>query len=245
MVLILGCASPGGSRKPGLVAPKWQDGEVSVYRVSRTDSSVFRIRTELHFDEEFGTPTAVVTTTLEPVAARVLLFDSASVVFERQTLRPLRSYSSVETEFGSFEVETRYEKGRALIRKQSVDGVQEQGIRIPAGSYDNEMVRTMLRAVPLETGRDFRFDAVVPIDFRVVATDVKVLGTKFVQTQAGVGVPQQVACREVLLSTPKRQLRLWYEIAEPHRLIGLADPDGETEMLLESYEPGQAAGAQR
>ncbi len=234
LVFLVACSSPE-SPMPELNAPAWRDGETSVYYVVRNDSTLYRSTVVLRFDEEFGIPTAVVTNTVVPVDAPRYFFDSSQVVFRRDNLTPVRSFRNLETDIAGFDIETRYENGRALIRKQSIDGVEEATLRLKPRSYDNEMVRTLLRTVPLVSGTDFRITAVLPMDLRTVAVDVEILGTK--QVAANVG---SVTCREIVCTTPTREIRLWYEIAEPRRLIGMRDPQSETEMLLASFTPAGA-----
>ncbi|UCG43258.1 MAG: hypothetical protein JSU73_01175, partial [candidate division WOR-3 bacterium] len=49
---------PDQDAPPALKAPKWQDGETSVYDIIRGDSVLYRSRMVLNLDEEFGMPTA-------------------------------------------------------------------------------------------------------------------------------------------------------------------------------------------
>ena len=37
-----------------------------------------------------------------------------------------------------------------------------------------------------------------------------------------------------------RQLRVWYELEQPHRLVGQRDPENGSEMILVRYSPGRA-----
>ncbi len=235
VVLFLACPGDKKSPMPELVVPEWQDGEISVYHISRNDSVLYRSQVGLRLDEEFGVPTVVVTITVEPVMARHYFSDSSVVVFHRDNLTPLRSFRNIETDIGFFDIEARYDKRKVFVRKRSIDGIEEQQFKLPANSYDNEMVPVFLRSVPLVSGTNFSIKTVVPLDMRIVPVDVMVLGTKNVTSWLG-----NVMCREVALITPYKEVRFWYELEEPHRLIGLRDPETETEMLLAGYTRARA-----
>jgi len=219
---------------PRLKAPAWQDGETSVYDIIRGDSVLYRSRIVLNLDEEFGTPTAVSTTVVEPAEAQQFFYDSAAVVFRRDSLTPMRSYRFLETDIGVFDIVADYERGRASIEKQSIDGIEKLQLKTSLAAWDNEVVPTLLRSIPLVPGTEFRMQTVVPIDLRVVRVRVMVLGTKQVSTPLG-----DIMCREVVLIAPTKEIRFWYELAEPRRLVGLDDPETETEMLLARYIPAR------
>jgi hypothetical protein len=219
---------------PELKAPAWQDGETSIYDIARGDSVLYRSRIVLNLDEEFGTPTAVVTTVVEPAEAQQFFYDSAAVVFRRDSLMPIRSYRFLETDIGVFDIVAAYERGRVTIEKQSIEGVEKQQLKTSLAAWDNEMVPTLLRSIPLASGTEFLMQTAVPIDLRVVRVRVMVLGTKQVTTALG-----SIMCREVVLIAPAKEIRFWFELAEPHRLVGLHDPETETEMLLASYTPAR------
>jgi hypothetical protein len=95
------------------------------------------------------------------------------------------------------------------------------------------MVQTWLRSVPLASGTNFRDNLVVPFEFRTVPVKIMVLGTKLVSTRLG-----DLMCREVVLILPNREVKFWYELAQPRRFVGLRDSQNETQMLLVSFQPG-------
>ncbi len=66
-----------------------------------------------------------------------------------------------------------------------------------------------------------------------VPVTIMVLGTKLITTGLG-----DIMCREVVLISPNREVRFWYELAQPHRFVGLRDSQNDTQMLLTAYEPG-------
>jgi len=237
---IAGCVSD--DQGPGLAPPAWQDGESAGYEILRNDSAIYRVRVRLVFSEELPAvraagepvPTVLVTSTAEPGEGGEYFYDSLTVVLRRDSLMPLRSYRSIETGISELEVAARFEPGRVTISKTTVDGVQEEGLRLPRGCYSQDVLGTVLRAVPLAPGTSFRTNLVVPVDFRVVPVKVQVLGTKLVGTGLG-----DILCREVAVSSPGRETRFWVELAEPRRLVGLRDLQSRTEMRLVSYEAGQ------
>jgi len=229
-LLFLACPPDPAAAMPELVPPDWQDGEVARYDIVRGDTVLFRSVVSLRFDEEFGTPTAVVTTTVEPDQARQFFYDSSEVVFHRDSLRPIRSYRSLETDIGLFDIEARYDGDIVTVRRQSIEGIEEKRLKVDGPAFDNEMVSTMLRSVPLSPATEFTIRSFVPIDLRALHLDVTVLGTKLVPT--GVG---ELMCREVLVETPNREVRFWYELEEPHRMAGMTDPTNGTEMRLAGY----------
>jgi len=240
VLLLAACPEPPEALAPvEFQAPAWQDGETSTYKVLRNDSVLFRSQTTLRYDEEFGQPLIEVVTTVQPVMAQEFFADSSTVVFRKDSLTPVRSARTVETDIAEFEVEARYEPGRVVINKQTIDGTECRTLKLPARSYDNEMFATLLRLVPLESGTRLKVNAVVPLDVRVVPVDVTVLGTKYITTAT-----DSVICREIVLHTPSKEVRFWYELESPHRLIGMSDRDNDTELLLESYVPaGQDSAA--
>jgi len=227
-----------------LVPPQWQDGEVSVYNISRHDSVLYQSTIQVHFSEELlgsdaggstAVPTLELTTVVQTVNAGEYFSDSSTVVLRRDNLEPLRSYRDLETDLGSFELQAMYGPGRVSVTKQSIDGTQVQQLRLPPNAYDNEMVSFLLRALPLAPATRFSIVVVVPLDMRKVPVEVNVLGTKLIPTRLG-----DIMCRETQLTLQNRQERLWYELAEPHRLVGLYDPDRETELRLVQYRVGTA-----
>ncbi|HTW91284.1 MAG TPA: hypothetical protein VMH22_06200, partial [bacterium] len=115
------------------------------------------------------------------------------------------------------------------------DGTTDEELNLPGryNSYDG--VQTWLRAVPLISGTSFRDNLVIPSEFRTVPVKLLVLGTKLVTT--GVG---DIMCREIVLILPTREVKFWYELAQPHRFIGFNDAQNNTQMLLQSFRAGRA-----
>jgi hypothetical protein len=180
-------------------------------------------------------PTAVVTTTVEPVESPTFFYDSNTVVLRRDSLIPLRSFRSIETDLASFSVDATYEPGRVLIRKTTIDGSEEVFRRTAGWVLDQDMVRTALRAVPPEPGTQLRLQVVVPVELRTREAGVQVLGTRLIVTPL-----DSVICREFEFDNGMRTVRLWYEIAQPRRLIGTSDPVNGIEVKLVRYLPGRA-----
>ncbi len=230
-LLLLGCPEPPAPVPPvEFRAPEWQDGETSVYTVTRNDSVLFRSTTTLRYDEEFGRPLVEAVTTVRPVLAQSWFFDSSVVVFRRDSLTPVRSVRTVETDIAEFDVEARYEGRQVVITKETIDGTESRTIKLPARAYDNEMFATLLRLVPPVSGTRLELNAVVPFDMRVLPVEATVLGTKYIATAT-----DSIICREIVLNTPSKEVRFWYELAAPHRLVGMHDRESATELLLESY----------
>ncbi len=244
-LLVSACMTEDMGPMPVLEVPQWQDGETSVYEISRNDSTLYRSTVTLAFDEEVGNagqgdsartiPTLVATNVVEPLSDAEYFFDSVEVVFRRDNLTPLRTYRSVETEISESEIVARYGRGRVQVGKQTVDGSVQQDLPLPGRFQSYDMVQTWLRCVPLVSGTTFRENLVVPLEVRTVPVKVLVLGTKLVT--AGVG---DIMCREVVLMLPNREVKFWYELAQPHRFVGLMDTQNETQMLLQSFQPARA-----
>jgi hypothetical protein len=241
------CVPEDSGSMPRLAAPAWQHGERSSYVVSRNDSVLYRSTLLLTFDEELGQPgapagttsaaipTAMITYVVEPVGSGQYFFDSASVVFRRDDFQPLRSRRSTSTEISDVDIEARYQAKRLIIHKQTVDGTQDQNLKLPERCFASDMLPTVLRAVPLESGTSFRINLAVPSEFRIVPVRISVLGTKFIKTDVG-----DLVCREIVAILPGRETRYWYEIAQPHRFAGMKDLETGTELRLESYVPAHA-----
>jgi len=243
-LLLLACGFEDLGPMPALQIPQWQDGETSVYEVYRNDSALYRSIVTLAFDEEIGpgqgdtaqvVPTLVATNVVEPLSDAEYFFDSVQVVFRRDSIAPLRKYRSVETDISEFEISARYGRARVQIEKQTIDGSVQQELRLPGRFHSYDMIQTWLRCVPPVSGTTFRDNLVVPLEFRTVPVKVLVLGTKLVAT--GVG---DVMCREIVLILPNREVKFWYELAQPHRFVGLRDAQNETQMLLKSFQPSRA-----
>jgi hypothetical protein len=238
--LLLACVTEDLGPMPVFEVPRWQDGETSVYVVTRNDSALYRSVVTLEFDEEMGdvgrndsvrvVPTLVVTNVVEPLPDAEWFYDSVQVVLRRDGLSPLRTFRSVETDISEFELTARYSQGRVLIEKQTIDGTTEEELRLPSRFHSYDMVQTWLRAVPLVSGTSFRDNLVIPFEFRTVPVKFLVLGTKLISTKVG-----DIMCREIVLILPTREVRFWYELAQPHRFIGLNDTQNNTKMVLESY----------
>jgi hypothetical protein len=244
-MVMLACLSEDLGPMPTFEVPRWQDGETSVYVVTRNDSILYRSVVTLQFDEEMGDPgqedsvrvlpTLIVTNVVQPVAEAEWFFDSVQVVFRRDNLSPLRTFRSVETDISQFEIAARYARGKVQIEKQTIDGTTDENLRLPARYHSYDMVQTWLRAVPLVSGTSFRDNLVIPFEFRTVPVKLLVLGTKLIPARIG-----DIMCREIVLILPTREVRFWYELAQPHRFIGLNDAQNNTQMVLESYQAGHA-----
>jgi hypothetical protein len=241
LLLLSSCLEPDLGPMPEFVAPRWVDGETSVFEVTRGEEVLYRSTLTVELDEEMAgpagagdstrpIPTIVATNRVEPVSAAEFFFDSVTVVFRRDDLKPLRSYRTVETDISEFEITSRYGAGKVSIQKQSIDGTVQQDLKLPQRSYSYDMVQTWLRAVPLVSGTSFRANFVVPIEFRTVLVKVSVLGTKLIATPLG-----DIMCREIVLILPNREVRFWYELNQPHRFVGLNDTQSDTRMVLAEY----------
>lgn len=229
---------------PLFAAPQWQDGETSVYVITRNDSALYRSVLTLEFDEEMGNagtsdtarnvPTLVATNVVRPISPTEWFFDSVQAVIRRDNFAPVRTYQSVETDVSEYDLTARYSPGRAKIERQTVDGTTDEELSLPGrySSYDG--VQTWLRAAPLVSGTSFRDNLVIPSEFRTVPVKFLVLGTKLVTT--GVG---DVMCREIVLILPTSEVKYWYELAQPHRFIGFNDAQNNTQMVLQSYRAGR------
>ncbi|MBN2464673.1 hypothetical protein JXD38_03485 [candidate division WOR-3 bacterium] len=243
--LFAACVTEDLGPMPTFEVPHWQDGETSVYVVTRNDSALYRSVVNLEFDEEMGdvgpndsirvVPTLIVTNVVEPLPEAGWFYDSVQVVLRRDDLLPLRTFRSVETDISEFEISARYSRGRVQIEKQTIDGLTEEELRLPARFHSYDMVHTWLRAVPLVSGTSFRDHLVIPFEFRTVPVKFLVLGTKLIPTQLG-----DIMCREIVLILPTREVRLWYELAQPHRFVGLNDTQNNTKMVIESFRAGHA-----
>lgn len=241
-LLVAACVTEDLGPMPAFEVPQWQDGETSVYVVTRNDSALYRSVVTLEFDEEMGdvtqsdsvriVPTLIVTNVVQPLSGAEWYFDSVQVAFRRDALSPLRTFRSVETDISQFELTARYARGTVQIEKQTIDGSTEEELRLPGRFHSYDMVQTWLRAVPLVSGTSFRDNLVIPFEFRTVPVRFLVLGTKLVATKIG-----DVMCREIVLILPTREVRFWYELAQPHRFVGLNDTQNDTQMLLESFQP--------
>jgi hypothetical protein len=245
ILLLAGCVTEDLGPMPVFQVPHWQDGETSVYVVTRNDSALYRSVVGLEFDEEMGDvgqndsvriiPTLVVTNVVKPMPDAGWFYDSVQVVLRRDNLLPLRTFRSVETDISEFELAARYSRGKVQIEKQTVDGVTEEELRLPARFHSYDMVQTWLRAVPLVSGTSFRDNLVIPFEFRTVPVKFLVLGTKLISTKIG-----DIMCREIVLILPTREVRFWYELAQPHRFVGLNDSQNNTQMVLEGYRASHA-----
>jgi hypothetical protein len=230
---------------PEFEIPQWQDGEISVYVVTRNDSALYRSVVSLEFDEEMGDaaqsdsvrviPTLVVTNVVEPLPDAEWFYDSVQVVLRRDNLLPLRTFRSVETDISEFEISARYSRGKVQVEKQTIDGTTEEELRLPGRFHSYDMVLAWLRAVPLVSGTSFRDNLVIPFEFRTVPVKFLVLGTKLISTRVG-----DIMCREIVLILPTREVRFWYELAQPHRFVGLNDTQNNTKMVLDSYRASHA-----
>jgi hypothetical protein len=226
---------------PELGLPDIHDGERSVYEVTRNDTVLYRTAITLNFDEELSDPAGageavpmiVVTSSVEPVGPDVFFFDSSVVVSRRDSFSPVRSYRSIETDVSELEIDARYTDRHAAITKRTVEGVVEDAVKLPRPAFVVDVLQTFLRAVPPVSGTSFSVAMVVPIEFRTVPVKVSVLGTKLVTTDLG-----DILCREIVASTPNREVRFLYELEQPRRFVEMRDVSNETAMLLVGYERG-------
>jgi hypothetical protein len=236
------CVTEDLGPMPALEVPQWQDGETSVYVVTRNDSALYESVVTLAFDEEVAdpasgdtagaVPTLVATNAVKPLSEADWFFDSVEVVFRRDNLSPIRTFRSVLTDISEFELVARYSRARVLIEKQTIDGSTTEELRLPRRYHSYDMVQTWLRSVPLVSGTTFRDNLVVPFEFRTVPVKFLVLGTKLVTTPLG-----DIMCREIVVILPTREVKFWYELTQPHRFVGLWDSQNATQILLNGYQP--------
>ena len=92
---------------PVFEVPQWQDGETSVYVVTRNDSALYRSVVTLAFDEEMGNvaqsdsirivPTLIVTNVVQPLSGSDWYFDSVEVVFRPGGVKAMGALASITT----------------------------------------------------------------------------------------------------------------------------------------------------
>ncbi len=229
LILFSGCPSSSSSL-PELTPPDWQAGETALYEIVRNDSVLFTRTITLDFDEEGAIPIVVITNVVRSESALYYFFDSTTFALTRYTLKPVWSTRTVITEISITEVEAEFESDAVHLKKTTVDSKEEKTLPLSAHGYGIEMLQQLFRAIPLDPGLSFRIDVVVPLEFRVVPTNVTVLGTKLVATPLG-----DILCREVRAQAPRRSIRLLYELAQPHRLIAIHDLENNTETRLVEF----------
>jgi len=222
--------TPAPQPLPQLTPPGWQDGETAVYQVIRNDSVLFIRTTTLRYDEESGTPVLLFTNVVRTESAPFYFFDSTTFVLTRFTLLPVWSYRTVATEISISEVEVEFKSERVELRKETVDGIEEKSFPANKKTFGIEMLPQLFRTIPLEPGISFQVNAIVGLEFRTIPVTVKVLGTKNVNAPIG-----NILCREVEALAPQRNLRLLYELADPHRLIAIRDIENSTESILVDF----------
>ncbi len=228
-LLPLAC-SPPLKPLPELTPPGWADGETSVYEIVRGDSVLFQRVTTLSFDEELNEPILVVTNVVRSANAPFYFFDSTAFALTRFTLKPLWSYRVVATELSVSEAEAEYEPNQVRLRKETVEGSEEKTFKINQNFYPVEALSHLLRTIPLDPGLSFSVLVVVPMEFRTLRIEVVVLGTKLLATPLG-----DILCREVSAVAPRRRLRLFYELADPRRLVAIRDLENQTETRLVNF----------
>lgn len=227
--LMLLC-TPVSPPLPEFTPPDWQDGESTSYEIVRNDSVLYTRKTTVQFDEIQEEPVVVFTNIVAGQTVPFYFFDSTTFVLTRYTFQPLWSYRVVATEISITEVEADFAEDKIELRKTTIDGVARKDFRNPKTTYSIEMLQHLFRAVPLEPGLKFALNVVIPLEFRTTRVDVTVLGTKMVSTPLG-----DILGREVGVTAQRRQLRLLYELAPPHRLIAIRDLDNATETRLVDF----------
>lgn len=227
--LLPGC-TPAAKPLPELTPPDWQDGETTLYEIVRNDSVLYTRKTIVQFDEEQEEPTVVITNIVQGQTVPFYFFDSTTFALTRYTLTPLWSYRVVSTEISITEVEADFEPERIELRKTTVDGSERKDFKNTKNTYGIEMLQHLFRAVPLDPGLNFQLNIIIPLEFRTSRVAVTVLGTKMVSTPLG-----DILCREVSAVAQRRQLRLLYELAQPHRLVAIRDVENGTETRLVGF----------
>ncbi|NPV14006.1 hypothetical protein HPY86_03625 [candidate division WOR-3 bacterium] len=230
VTVLLPCCAPAFKPLPELTPPDWQDGETAVYEIVRNDSVLYTRKTVVQFDEEGTEPTVVITNIVQGQTAPFYFFDSTTFALTRYTLTPLWSYRLVSTEISITEVEADFEPERIELRKTTVDGSERKDFKNTQNTYGIEMLQHLFRAVPLDPGLHFQLNIIIPLEFRTSRINVTVLGTKMVSTPLG-----DILCREVSAVAQRRQLRLLYELAQPHRLVAIRDVENGTETRLVGF----------
>lgn len=227
--LILLC-TPGSPPLPELTPPDWQDGETTSYKIVRNDSVLYTRKTIVQLDEIQEEPVVVITNIVEGQTIPFYFFDSTTFVLTRYTFQPLWSHRVVATEISITEVEADFAEDRIELRKTTIDGIARKDFRNTKNTYSIEMLQHLFRAVPMEPGLKFALNVIIPLEFRTTRVDVTVLGTKMVSSPLG-----DILCREVSVAAQRRQLRLLYELAPPHRLVAIRDIENSTETRLVDF----------
>lgn len=215
---------------PELTPPGWLDGETSVFSIRRNDTLLFRRTVTIELNEEAGEPVLVFTSVVQSESAPFYFLDSTVAILSRYTLKPRWLYRAVASEISISEVEVSFEPEAIMLEKTTIDGTSRLKLKPAPYSYSMEMLPLLLRAVPLDPGLSFTINGIIPLEMRTQPVQIKVLGTRLINTPLG-----DMLCREVETATRGRKVRLLYELADPHRLIAIRDEEYDTETVLTQY----------
>lgn len=222
----IGCHKPI-SITNDIVAPNWINGEYLHYGIFRNDSIIGEIKTRLNFDMEEDIPVYILTILTDTELDNDNVWDSSVVCFRRDNFVPLWSWRKLETDFGFYITDTRYEDSDVDIRMETIDGKQSANLNLSPPYFDNEMVLTLLRAVQFRHARKYSFNVAVPILLLGMNNTIRYGGKTTLTTPTGT-----FKCDKIYLVSPQNKIITYYEQNNPRRLICYQREKSKTSVIL-------------
>lgn len=225
LLLLTGCGGIGTRAfEPVRLNPApWQDGEVSLFRITNADQQ---------FE---GTMTITLTAPDEDVWMFERKVESqneenVAVILKAENLRPESSVTVRIDSEGVEMVRADYEGSQVeleLTTKRNV--VTYERDPIPSDTYDYQTLLMLLRALPLTSGYATRLNAYLPIAGLLERIEITISGEESLNTQAGTH-----AAWQVVLRARNSRSRAWIGVETPHPLLKYIDgTNGATFELTE------------
>lgn len=208
-------------------APNWENGEQLHYGIFKNDSMIGKVKTQLCFDMEEDIPVYILTILTDTELDNDNIWDSSVVCFRRDNFEPLWSWRKLETDFGYYITDTRYEDSDIDIWLETIDGKQSAYFNLKYPYFDNDMVLTLLRAVQFRHARKYSFNVAVPILLLGMNNTVRYGGKTSLTTPTG-----SFYCDKVYILTPQSKTIVYYERNNPRRLISYQREKSKIAVIL-------------
>jgi hypothetical protein len=217
-ILLLVLGAIGCNRVPSInqhiVIPNWGNYESLLYGITLNDSVIGTMEYDLIIDMERNESVYILTQVTEVDEEEDILTDSSVVCFRRDDFTPMWAYRKTESDFGYYITDVHYDKSKAQIRFETIDGKESKNISVQFPYFDNEMLLTLLRTIQFDKIKKYSFESVVPMVLVAMNNTVHYRGKANITTPAG-----KFRCDKITLNSPQNKCNIFYEQNNPRRMI--------------------------
>jgi hypothetical protein len=153
--------------------------------------------------------------------------DSSVLILHKDNLKPIKSSKTISSRGAVLSSDITYSDNKATIKAKLPSG--EKSITIPIGpnSFDNDEITTLLSAIDLKAGEEKELSVVVGFSGTSIPVKIKSIGEEKIKVPAG-----EFDCNKYEMTLVGRTITIWYEKAEPKRMIKYSDIQSNMAMVL-------------